>query len=137
LALGKLLTLLFVLALTARSLVPAGFMLAPSQPSGGLTVVLCFGHKPASSAAHHNHDSGSHHAHSPHSGDEPAPSEPVEPDLSLCSFGGSAHLALLSDAPLPIAAAIGRMLTHRAIPGSIFAKRHKATAPARAPPAFT
>ena len=74
-----------ILAMSVRALVPAGFMLAPSQ-NGGASIVLCSGHGPIEIAnPHRAGGAGKNKAN--HSG---AP----------CNFAAVAHLAAPQAAPI-------------------------------------
>ncbi len=77
----RLLSLLFILTLAARSAVPAGFMLAPSvSGDGSMTVVICTGHGPQIVTLDAN--------------GKPIPAKPAAGDLGLCAFAG--HVALVA-----------------------------------------
>jgi hypothetical protein len=79
----RILTVLSIVALTARSLVPSGFMLAPVAPgTGAMTVVMCTGHGPQVLKLEAD--------------GKPIPAKPGKPRTELCAFVGF----VLIDAPV-------------------------------------
>jgi hypothetical protein len=80
-------TLLFVIALTLRSLVPVGFMLAPVAADGAMTVVICTGHGPQIMTLDAEGN--------------PVPQKSGITDQNVCPYAASAPLAVGVTAPAP------------------------------------
>lgn len=80
-------TLLFVLTLTVRSLLPVGFMLAPAAADGTMTVVICTGHGPETMTLDAE--------------GKPVPQKSGAADQNACPYAASAPLAVAVASPAP------------------------------------
>lgn len=86
---SRILTVLAIVALTVRSLVPSGYMIAPVVPgSGVLAVVMCTGHGPQALDLGANGKS--------------IPEKPGKASRELCAFAGH----VLIDAPVASGSAL-------------------------------
>ena len=78
-------SLLFVVALGLRSLLPVGFMLAPAAADGTMTVVICTGHGPETVTLDAD--------------GKPVPQKIA--DQNICPYAASAPIAVAVTAPAP------------------------------------
>jgi hypothetical protein len=83
----RYLALMLVVTLALRSLVPAGFMLAPV--GGEMTMVICTGHGPQTITLD--------------ASGKPAPGKPQHSDTSLCPYASTGAVALGDSATVPLA----------------------------------
>jgi hypothetical protein len=117
----RIFTQLFVLALALRSLVPAGFMLAPSAVDGGrVTIVICTGHGPQPLDVD---GSG-----------KPLPSKPSASDHGLCPFAASCPIVPLCEETTLSAQAVAASSARLPGKAQLVLARHELPAPARGPP---
>ena len=84
----RFLTVLALLSLTLRSLLPVGFMLAPSA-ADEMTVVICTGHGPLTVTLDAD--------------GKPVPTKPKLTDAGLCAYASPGATTLADAAPAPAA----------------------------------
>ena len=85
----RLLSLLFIVVLAARSLVPVGYMLqASAAGDGSVEIVICTGHGPQTITLDRD--------------GTPIKSAPAKADAGICPYAASAPVALIGDAPAPM-----------------------------------
>jgi hypothetical protein len=86
----RLLSLLFIVVLAARSLVPAGFMLQAPAGDDFVQLVICTGYGAQTITLDRD--------------GTPVQPKPVKPETGLCPYAASAPVALVGDAPLSVSA---------------------------------
>jgi hypothetical protein len=118
------LALPFAVLLALRSLLPVGFMLAPTQGDGAISIVICTGHGPRLVTIDAD--------------GQPVSEKPAAGDNGLCPFAASCPLAPACPDAAPLPAPVGQSvaLAHPAH-ADIIASRHGLPAPARGPPLKT
>ena len=84
----RFLTVLALLSLTLRSLLPVGFMLAPAS-ADEMTVVICTGHGPLTVTLDAD--------------GKPVPAKPKLTDAGLCAYASPGATTLADAAPSPAA----------------------------------
>jgi hypothetical protein len=120
----KSLSLLLLVMLAVRSLLPAGFMLQTSASGdGSLEIVICTGHGPQKITLDAD--------------GKPTPPQPAKSDTGLCPYAGSAPVALGIDLPAPTASPAVATAVAFARHAELFrANRLSGAASARGPPSF-
>lgn len=123
--LRKLSSLLIILALVARALIPAGFMLSPATADDQSIIVVCTGHGPLAMAVDED-------------GKPAAPKQEKSSDAALCAFAASVVVAVATDLPdaaMPVVeVAIAKVAPATA---SAVIARRSIVPPARGPPSVS
>jgi len=118
------LSVLLVLMLAVRSLLPAGFMLQPSAAGdGSLAIVICTGHGPQTISLDPE--------------GQPAKSPAQKSDAGICPFATAGSVALAgADAPL-LATTVNYAGVDFALPDApLLVKPHPRATSSRGPPSF-
>jgi hypothetical protein len=120
----KALSLLFIMMLAVRSLLPAGFMLqAAASGDGSIEIVICTGH-------------GAQKITLDADGKPVAP-KPAKSDAGLCPYAASAPVAVAAAEPVPAALSEQIAVVAYAVPAPLRGhERPPGAASARGPPNF-
>ncbi|MGQ0671468.1 MAG: DUF2946 family protein [Hyphomicrobium sp.] len=125
--LRRLLSLLFVLALAVRGLVPTGYMLSPAADgSGEMTIVVCTGHGPLLMTIDAD-------------GNPVPPAKPAASDTGLCAFAASAAVAVAPPLPPVSMPAVNVTFVATGVPHAprLPGTRNELPLPARGPPSIS